>query len=80
MLPRVDPTQTQAWKALEAHAATMKSAHLRDLFAQDPRRYEAFACCFEHILIDFSKNLLQRHTLDLLLALARECQLPEAIE
>ncbi len=80
MLPRVDPTQTQAWKALEAHAETMKSAHLRDLFAQDPRRYEAFACCFEHILIDFSKNLLQRHTLDLLLALARECQLPEAIE
>lgn len=80
MLPRVDPTQTQAWKALKAHAETMKSAHLRDLFAQDSRRYEAFACCFEHILIDFSKNLLQRHTLDLLLALARECQLPEAIE
>lgn len=80
MLPRINPTQTQAWKALEAHAEMMKSTHLRDLFAQDPRRYEAFACCFEHILVDFSKNLLQRQTLDLLLALARECMLPEAIE
>jgi glucose-6-phosphate isomerase len=80
MLSRINPTQTQAWKALEAHAEGMKSAHLRDLFAQDPRRYEAFACCFEHILVDFSKNLLQRQTLDLLLALARECKLPEAIE
>ena len=80
MLPRINPTQTPAWSALEAHAEGMKSIHLRDLFAQDHRRYESFACCFEHILVDFSKNLLQRQTLDLLLALARDCKLPEAIE
>ena len=80
MLPRINPTQTTAWKALEAHAETMKTLHLRDLFAQDPQRYQAFACCFEQVLLDFSKNLISRQTLELLLSLARECKLPEAIE
>jgi glucose-6-phosphate isomerase len=79
MFPRNNPTRTNAWKSLGAHAEIMKSAHLRDLFARDPRRFEAFALCFEDLLIDFSKNILQKETLALLLELARECQLQEAI-
>lgn len=80
MFPRNNPTHTNAWKSLEAHAESMKNVHLRDLFARDPRRFEAFALCFEDLLFDFSKNILQKETLGLLLELARECQLQEAIE
>jgi glucose-6-phosphate isomerase len=32
-----------AWKALEAHFSTVHELHLRQLFAEDPKRGERFA-------------------------------------
>ncbi|UCD50356.1 MAG: glucose-6-phosphate isomerase, partial [Phycisphaerales bacterium] len=80
MLKRIDPTQTQAWKQLEAHFQGLKDTHMKDLFAQDPQRFATFSTRFEDILVDYSKNRITAETLELLVQLAQETGVPEAIE
>ena len=80
MFPKINPTTTQAWKKLEAHAEDMKQVHMKDLFAEDADRFKKFAHCFEDFLVDFSKNIITTETKDTLLQLANECHLKEAIE
>lgn len=80
MFPSVNPVETKAWKKLEAHYAHMKTVHLRDLFAQDPERFTAFSTCIEDIVIDYSKNIITKETVSLLLELAREAGVPDAIK
>ncbi|MBF0562355.1 MAG: glucose-6-phosphate isomerase [Alphaproteobacteria bacterium] len=65
-------TQCPAWKALEAHYQTIKNAHMRDLFEQDPNRFATFSTRLGDILLDYSKNRITAETLRLLLQLARE--------
>ena len=64
MLPKINPTQTKAWKALQQHADEMKQRSIRELFEEDPERFSAFSLHFDDILVDFSKNLVSRTTLD----------------
>jgi len=80
MLNRQNPTETQAWKALTSHFAAIKDQHMRDWFANDPKRFDEFSLQFEDMLVDFSKNRMTSETLDLLFQLAEECQLSESIE
>jgi len=80
MLPNQDPTQTLAWKELEMHAHEMESRHMKDLFAQDPKRFENFSQTFEDILLDYSKNIITQETLEILLRLAEDCGVKEATE
>jgi glucose-6-phosphate isomerase len=80
MLDKINPTDTTAWKRLTAHYKTMKSKHMRDMFRKDPRRFSKLSLLFEDITIDFSKNILSGKTLKLLLELARECRVQNAIE
>ncbi|EEB05812.1 glucose-6-phosphate isomerase [Schizosaccharomyces japonicus yFS275] len=69
-----------AWKALKAHHESVGSKLiLKDLFAQDPKRFEKFSLKFEGlaaeegpILFDFSKNLVTEETIKLLVDLAKE--------
>jgi glucose-6-phosphate isomerase len=79
MLPRVNPTTTKAWQLLTAHAAKMKSVHMRELFKEDPERFKKFAFCLDEMVVDLSKNILTEETVRLLLQLADETQLKEAI-
>ncbi|TLX71146.1 glucose-6-phosphate isomerase [Labilibacter sediminis] len=79
MLPKINPTATAAWKALEEHYASFKDAQIKDLFAKDASRFEKYSLKFEDILVDFSKNRLDDKALSLLLQLAEECGLKEAI-
>nr|WP_194335059.1 glucose-6-phosphate isomerase [Mariprofundus sp. KV] len=65
-------TQTAAWKKLAVHAEAMKKVHMRDLFADDPQRFDKFSLHFGDTLVDYSKNILTEETRDLLLDLARE--------
>jgi len=65
-------TATPAWKALAGHAEIMKGQHMRDLFAKDPERFNAFSLLVEDILVDYSKNIATQETMGLLLDLARE--------
>ena len=80
MLNRQNPTQTQAWNRLEAHHEQVKGLHMKQLFADDPSRFEQFSIRFEDMLVDYSKNRITGQTLKLLLQLAEECQLEHAIK
>lgn len=80
MLKNLSPTQTQAWKKLEAHYKTLQPQHLRDLFAQDPQRFEKFSYKLNDTLYDLSKNRVTEETMQLLVQLAEEVGMPQAIE
>ena len=80
MLPKVNPTNTTAWKTLSKHYEQMKDVHMKDLFAAEPDRFQKLSLSFENILLDYSKNRITQETMDTLLLLAEECQLKEAIE
>ncbi|KIQ96539.1 glucose-6-phosphate isomerase [Lysobacter sp. A03] len=73
-------TAKPQWKALEEHLAWMASRHLRELFADDPERGECMAAEGAGLYLDYSKNRVNRETLDLLFALARACRLEERRE
>jgi glucose-6-phosphate isomerase len=64
---------------LRAHYEATKDQHLRDLFAQNPDRFAQFSLRFEDILLDFSKNRITAETHALLLQLAEQADLPDAI-
>jgi glucose-6-phosphate isomerase len=66
-------TATKAWQALAHHRAEWEQIHMRDLFAQDPQRFERFSRRLDDLLFDFSKNRITQNTLDLLLELAEQC-------
>ncbi|SHK15307.1 glucose-6-phosphate isomerase [Epilithonimonas mollis] len=78
MLPKINPTQTSAWKALDQQFAN-NDFELRTLFHYNPNRFQEFSLQTDNYLFDYSKNLVDTKTLELLLKLAEESQLKEAI-
>ncbi len=77
--PTINPTKTQAWKKLQAHAEKMKQVHMRELFKQDPNRFNRFSQTEGDLLFDYSKNIITTETLALLNELTGECGLKDAI-
>jgi glucose-6-phosphate isomerase len=73
------PTEQPAWQALAAHCASVSGVHLRQLFAADALRGERYTATAAGIYLDYSKNRITDETLRLLMQLARECGLGEAI-
>jgi glucose-6-phosphate isomerase len=69
-----------AWASLEHHYQKLKTAHLRDLFADDRGRGERLAIEAAGIYLDYSKNRVTDETLQLLLQLARESGLRDRID
>ena len=80
MLPKINPTQTDAWKALQQHYQAVEPQHLRTLFADDPDRFQKFSLHFESTLVDVSKNRITEETLTLLRQLAADTKVKEAVE
>lgn len=80
MLPKIDPTTTSAWNKLEEYYFGFEGTHMKDLFAADNNRFENFSLRFEDILLDYSKNIVDETVLDLLVELAEECGLKQAME
>lgn len=72
--------QRPAWKALEVHCQAIKGMHLRQLFADDPKRGERFTIEAAGLYLDYSKNRITDETLHLLVQLAEECGLRGRIE
>jgi glucose-6-phosphate isomerase len=64
-----------AWRALTDHYTRVAHLQMRDLFAQDPRRFQRFSLTFQDILLDYSKNRITEETMRLLRALAVEADL-----
>ncbi len=75
----INPTTTDAWQKLEAHAEMAKIRSLRHLFENDTERFAKFSIQFEDILLDYSKNLITEETLKYLTSLAKEVKLDQAI-
>ncbi len=73
-------TRSAAWKALRTHRVALGDTQMRDLFAADAQRFQKFSLRFEDLLLDYSKNIISAETVDLLLNLARQAELPAAIE
>lgn len=72
-------TERPAWKALEAHCATIHDLHLRQIFAEDTLRGERLTAEAAGIYLDYSKNRITEETIRLLARLAEECGLRERI-
>ncbi len=73
-------TALPAWKALAAHSQQMRRRHLRQLFADDPRRGERLSAEAAGLYLDYSKHRVTDATLGLLLRLAEECGLARRID
>lgn len=79
-MKNINPTNTQAWKALEAHQSQLANTTIADLFKQEQNRFNDYSLNFENqILVDFSKNKINQETLKLLRQLAKESALDGAI-
>ncbi|MCB0166560.1 MAG: glucose-6-phosphate isomerase, partial [Anaerolineae bacterium] len=68
------------WQALAEHKQNIEGLHMRDLFAQDPDRFQKFSLQFEDILFDYSKNRITTETMSLLSILAQEAGLADKID
>ena len=80
-MKNINPSQTAAWQALQTHFDTMKEVQISELFAQDSDRFAHFSATFDdQMLVDFSKNRITAETMEKLHALARETDLPAAIQ
>ncbi len=80
MLPKVNPLKTGSWKLLQHHFEEMKNVKISDLFTEDKDRFSKYSFALPEIVCDFSKNIVTDETLRLLLQLANECGLQEAIK
>ncbi len=69
-----------AWKALASHHKQVKKLHLRELFAQDPKRGQRLTLEAAGLFLDYSKNRVTDKSLKLLLKLAQDCGLRSAID
>ena len=73
-------TQRPAWQALQAHYQQLQHTHLRDLFADDPRRGERLRAEAVGLYLDYSKHRVTDETLRLLVQLAEACGLRGRID
>ncbi|MGB5430140.1 glucose-6-phosphate isomerase [Eudoraea sp.] len=79
-LQNTNPTTTAAWKLLEENFKETKGLQLKDLFAADKERATKFTLRFQEFIVDYSKNRITDKTLALLLQLAEEVNLKDAIK
>ncbi|ANI88304.1 glucose-6-phosphate isomerase [Arachidicoccus ginsenosidimutans] len=81
MLPKINPTTTQAWLLLKKHYdEEMSHTQIKHLFEKDEDRFNNFSLHFNDILFDYSKNIITQKTISLLLNLAEDCKVKEAID
>lgn len=73
-------TELPAWLALQNHFQEVKNLHMRDLFAQDPQRFDKLSLSFHDLLFDYSKHRITSETIPLLIELAQQTGLDHKIE
>src|SRR6266850_1831883 len=79
-VPKKRASKQGAWKALASHYKTISKLHLRQLFADDPKRGQRMAIEAAGFYLDYSKNRVTDETLQLLLQLAEESGLRAGID
>lgn len=80
MILNNNPVKTNAWNSLNAHYTIMKDQRIKDLFVEDPERFQRCSIRFEDILLDYSKNIINNDTLNFLFGLANETGVRDAAE
>jgi len=75
-----DATALPAWQALNQHREAMQNFSMREAFNADPQRFSQFTLSSCGLFLDYSKNLINTETRDLLVKLANEVGLKEAIK
>jgi glucose-6-phosphate isomerase len=78
-LQNINPTKTEAWQELQLHFQDIKNASMQDMFVDDEARAEKFTVIWDDFLVDYSKNRIDKKTIDLLLDLANQVGLKDAI-
>ncbi|MEO5909500.1 MAG: glucose-6-phosphate isomerase [Pelobium sp.] len=79
MLSKINFTQTKSYEYLSNHLAEIAPIHMQQLFEKDPERFNKFSVLFNDIFLDYSKNRVNDETMALLMQLAKECDLENAI-
>lgn len=80
MFPTINPIKTQAWQKLMNHYQLMRFKPMRQMFEEENDRFARFSLKFEDILLDYSKNIIDADTMQLLFHLADEVNLKDAIK
>jgi len=75
----LDVTALPTWKALQEHRASLQSFSMREAFSMDSQRFDRLSLSSCGLFLDYSKNLITLETRDLLVSLAKECGLEQAI-
>jgi glucose-6-phosphate isomerase len=75
-----DVTRLASWQALAAHRDQLDGFSLRQAFSKDPQRFAKFSLNDCGLFLDYSKNLIDTRTRELLVGLAMQAGLPQAIE
>jgi glucose-6-phosphate isomerase len=78
-LKTINPTTTKAWSKLQAHFKTIENSHLVDLFSKHSNRANEMTIQWEDFYVDYSKHRISKETLDLLIELANEVDLKDAM-
>ncbi|MDC1305687.1 glucose-6-phosphate isomerase [Saprospiraceae bacterium] len=78
-LYNINPTTTQAWKKLSERYNQTKDNHMKAQFSNDANRASDFTIQWKDFLVDYSKNRIDRKTMQLLLQLTKEVNLKDAI-
>jgi len=73
-------TALPAWQKLKTHYEQISDVHMRELFDSQSNRFEEFSIAWEDLFLDYSKNRITEETMQLLVELATEGGVPEAIE
>ena len=79
-LKNTNPTKTIAWGKLISHFSEVKEIHLKEFFKNNPDRTDELSLSFKDFNIDYSKNRITKETINLLIELANEVDLKDAIQ
>src|SRR5258705_8871381 len=80
IIKKKSAVKRQSWRALASHYKKVSNLHLRELFAEDPKRGERMTAEAVDLYLDYSKNRIPDETLKLLLQLAEETGLQSRID
>ena len=78
--PSAGLTALPEWQALREHGGELRNQRIRDLFRDDPARFQHFSLEQGRLLLDYSKNLVTTETMQHLRALADRQDLAGWIE
>ena len=78
-LRNTNPSTTIAWQKLQNHFQEMQNASMKKMFSEDKTRVSQFHLHWNDFVVDYSKNIVNQETMNLLLELANDVQLKDAI-